>query len=140
MLIGVLGKYDMRAHEVLCERDIPTTRYGYWISPEGDIDPVGFEGHYDYMIDNYQMQINDAIRNGWIRVVSPSHTLYAEVGAFHATVRAISTLRKLVTSSYFDSFIIEIIGAEGTGLPDNRRFNEPNKFLNLVQQCKSRRS
>lgn len=124
--------------ELFLEAEIPATEYGYWISPEGEISSVPYQGHYQFMVDNHNIDVNEALQRGWIRVITHgnlAYTLEVEVGTYKTTARAISILRRLATSGGFDNFNVEIINSFGDR--NFKQFNRSGPFLNLIQQVKA---
>jgi len=79
----------------LVEAEIPPTRYGYWITDEGKIHPVGYQDHNgvarQYGFDSQ----HDARRAGWIAIVMGRGEFGADIGR-RMTKKAISSLRRLV--------------------------------------------
>ena len=66
----------------LNEDELPTTHYGYWVGPNGEVIPVSHQAHeetiYDYALENPDSGLDpkrlinsyySAFAKGWIRVV-----------------------------------------------------------------------
>jgi hypothetical protein len=68
--------------------------YGYWISPNGDLYSVPFEGHEDAIEEIENCSYGDAIHAGWIRTVNTEY-LHAEFSFGSVTLRAILRLKAM---------------------------------------------
>lgn len=105
----------MYLYEFLTETAIEPTTYGYWITDQGTITPVGSMQHGFVARENGCRSTEDALENGWIRVVCRDviynrSRFYAEMVHDNSSRRAISSLRRLVLSQPYDSYIVSFVG------------------------------
>ncbi len=86
------------------ESVIPMSDYGYWISPEGHIHPVGVFKHSRVLYDKSKILENDiAFKLGWIRIVS---LVRLEVEFKKMTNRGRSSLIRLAKAHPYTSYTI----------------------------------
>jgi hypothetical protein len=132
----------MRAFEIMSEGfdlfevEIPSSEYGYWISPEGEIFSVSYQGHYQFMQDKHNLDVRSALEKGWMRVITHSawsDTIDVEIRNMRAAARSIAMLRRLVMSRDFENFNVEVFDAFGSNY---KTFNRSGSFLNFIQQTK----
>jgi hypothetical protein len=135
----------MRAYEILMESEllieveIPSTEYGYWISPEGEIFSIPDQAHYRFMMDHYNIDVLAALNNGWIRVITEGSTtawtIEVEVRNGRVTSKGLATLSRLARSGNFDSFNVEVIDSFGRNY---KKFNRSGHLVNFLQQAVGR--
>lgn len=115
------NKYTMRWNQIICEKEIPHTTYGYWITNEGEFLQVSYENH-DRVARSRGSYYGRAMDDGWIRVIlgdSEHGSGYGNVliinyqlGAIE--IKAISAALKLIRQT--DSEIrIEMTGRSYSG-------------------------
>jgi elongation factor P hydroxylase len=110
--------------QILDEADIPDTRYGYWILPNGEFLTVNFQEHWDvaekYILDNNIQSSNltaymvmfDIV--GAIRIECEDYyTLNCEMQINTATKVGLRSLRRLITARRPTLVVIETGGRRG---------------------------
>lgn len=104
--------------EELTEAAIPQTDYGYWITDEGKIIPVGHEQHDEVSRANGGGPLGYAIDKGWIRIVVEPARQYVPLSVsiyfwcYRLNSRSFSALSRLCRSYAFERYVIEIKGVE----------------------------
>lgn len=98
----------MLLRDFLIEASLPNTNYGYWIDPFGEVFPVGFQQHQT-VLDRYaKMDINFAIKKGWVKVTALKE-LYIILSIDRMRPAVLSQITKMTRSQDFRGFIIENI-------------------------------
>jgi hypothetical protein len=100
--VGILN--EMALDE---EQHVPPTDYGYWIKPDGDFVPVGYQEH-QYNLDRSIHSYNQAFEAGWVRVVAHRTELAIEARGDKLNARSLSAIRALARNPRFVTFMIEI--------------------------------
>jgi hypothetical protein len=124
----------MYLFEFLTESEIPPTIYGYWITDQGQIIPVGSMQHgFVARQHDFKGGTEDALEHGWIRIVCRDviynrSRFYAEMVNDNSSRRAISSLRRLVTDQPYDSYVASFVGI-GYQSTDNA-----GEFMRVVQK------
>ncbi len=109
---------DAEQDEELTEAAIPQTDYGYWITDEGNIIPVGHEQHDKVSRENGGGPLGYAIDKGWIRIVVEPARQYVPLSVsiyfwcYRLNNRSFSALSRLCRSYAFERYVIEIKGSE----------------------------
>jgi hypothetical protein len=120
----------------ITEAEIPTTEYGYWISPTGQFFPVHYQRHAYVIakISNDETGVSltnfQAMREGWIRVIADEQSISVEMYAHRGATRAISALRRLCLSGQRDKFYATIHAADRNGdIGYGKSFTAPGPFM-----------
>ena len=103
---------ELEQYEDSLDEGVETLIYGYWVSPQGDVYPVGYENHDEAIYEIENISYGDAIHTGWIRVTGRSWCWNIEAGAGlkRAGLSALSTLMKDGRGANID--VHDLIGDE----------------------------
>lgn len=93
----------------LCEKAIPETEYGYWITDAGDIYPVSYEAH-DKTAKEHGTTYGHALHDGWIRIVSMRKHLDVNYHGGQIGRAAISSLQRLMSLNDYSNFKVDVRG------------------------------
>lgn len=58
----------MRWNQILLEKEIPHSSYGYWITDTGEFLSVPYEGHQKVAYNHSRISYVHALHAGWIRI------------------------------------------------------------------------
>lgn len=132
LITEIIGSYTTS----LTEAEIPSTNYGYWVTNDGEVFAVGYMKHEEMIVDLGFKSGYDAMRQGWVRVISQPRrrVLNVEIEAFCPSARAVSVLRKMANPHEYDEFVLDVVDET------NKRFSRPGPMLNLLQQYVRRMS
>lgn len=104
----------MRLHEIITEKAIPNSHYGYWVTDLGDILPVPYQSHDAVACQNGMSGDMEAIHHGWAAIHYPGHgpfSLYYKYPT-SKTASGIRQLLRMAEQSGCNRYIVE-----GTGRP-----------------------
>lgn len=104
----------MRYFEIILESKIPSSTYGYWVSPEGAIIPVGYSQiHKEVLTDLEDLSMDAAIKMGWVRIISNNRDGTSrkrlEICAFFnaVTEKALREIREIAVNGGFHDFLAD---------------------------------
>ncbi len=96
--------------EALFEAHIPPTSYGYWLTPEGEFLPVGYQAHTTALrtLIGFGSTMMDAYRLNWVRIGSnvkeAPDILFVNFMVGSLTSRSMSAIRQLAASQDFNKY------------------------------------
>jgi hypothetical protein len=120
------------------EAEVPLTSYGYWITPDGTIEPVPNMSHLPWLQNNTRFNTYmEAFNAGWIRVVSKGMddvpTISVNLLAQSVPARAFNSLARVTNSDEFHNFRLDTLKKEyGRGLDaptETKCFNSAGSFM-----------
>ncbi len=124
--------------------EIPDTKYGYWIKPDGEFIPVdGPGGHLSTLRSlsgGVWKNYGDATSQGWVRVVSrvsvmsgtPKYRLSVSYDRGKVSARAAGSMRRLVASAPWIQFTVDVDGPD----PDFKQFDDERSFMRFFNECR----
>lgn len=115
--------------EVITERAVPKTEYGYWVTDKGEIIPVDFERH-DHVARSLGSNYGLVMQDGWIRVVVENNTLSINYVAGTIKARAISALKPIAGIQEFANFRVTVQGR----LSINKHFATFSEATRLISR------
>lgn len=115
----------------LHEATIPATRYGYWVTRDGEVLAVPTLRHSEIAVENGIADSDSALKQGWIRIVArddcrPGEFCVNFVQGFPSR-RAVSSLRRLVSQIDADAYVLHFHGIAGS-----RRFADRRDFVEAI--------